>query len=538
MWGNDAMKAREDLFLGLDSSTQSLTAVLVDSNLNILSEESLVFERDLPEFKTVGGVHRHDDGKTVTSPAIMWVAALDMLLDRMKSNDWPLANVAAISGSGQQHGSVWLNADAHGALAGLEYSKPLRCQLEDVFTIADSPIWLDSSTTGQCLERERVLGGAQAVADLTGSRAYERFTGNQIARIWQSSPDAYEATNRIALVSSFMASLFAGAHVPIDVSDASGMNLMDLRRRKWSKAALDCTAPDLAAKVGEPVPSHTVFGPLHPYYGRRFGFNEECRLVVFSGDNPNSLAGLMLMNPGDLAVSLGTSDTLFGSLSEPTPSATEGHVLASPIDPEAYMALMCWKNGSLTRESIRDRLAHASWDRFDELLRSSTPGNDGSIGFYFSEQEITPQVSNPGIFRFAPSGKSVPDFDPKTEVRAIVEGKFLSMRIHGMNIGLKPQKILATGGASANENILRIMADVFGVRVGVGDRPGSAALGAAYRAIHGLACERNGCFLSFSEVLDKAPPLARSIEPDRHAHAVYSGMLSSYADLERRICGE
>ncbi len=79
---------------------------------------------------------------------------------------------------------------------------------------------MDSSTGKQCAEREKTLGGAQAVAELTGSRAYERFTGNQIARIFQEKPEAYEQTARISLVSSFMASLLAGGHVPIDTSDA------------------------------------------------------------------------------------------------------------------------------------------------------------------------------------------------------------------------------------------------------------------------------------------------------------------------------
>ena len=61
------------------------------------------------------------------------------------------------------------------------------------------------------------------------------------------------------------------------------------------------------------------------------------------------------MNAGDLAISLGTSDTLFRVAGGATPSATEGHIFASPVDPDAFMALICWKNGSLTREPVRDR---------------------------------------------------------------------------------------------------------------------------------------------------------------------------------------
>ena len=63
---------------------------------------------------------------------------------------------------------------------------------------------------------------AQRVAELTGSRAYERFTGNQIAKIASSSPDAYRETERISLISSLMCSVLLGDYAPIDFSDGCG----------------------------------------------------------------------------------------------------------------------------------------------------------------------------------------------------------------------------------------------------------------------------------------------------------------------------
>jgi hypothetical protein len=69
---------------------------------------------------------------------------------------------------------------------------------------------------------EKALGGPQKVAELTGSRAYERFTGNQIAKIAASDPAAYAGTERISLISSMMCSLLAGDYAPIDYSDGCG----------------------------------------------------------------------------------------------------------------------------------------------------------------------------------------------------------------------------------------------------------------------------------------------------------------------------
>ncbi len=519
-------------FLGLDSSTQGLKAALIDERCAVQSELVVNFDSDLPMFKTEGGVHRHTDGLTVTSPAIMWVAALDLLAERMQAAGWPLGNVAAVSGSGQQHGSVWLKHGAVGLLRSLNPAARLADQLQEMFSLGDSPIWMDSSTRRECESLESVLGGPQAVADLTGSRAYERFTGNQIAKIWRTRPDVYDGTERVALVSSFVASLLVGDYAPIDASDGSGMNLMDIRGKAWADRAMQATAPALHKRLGVIVPSHTDIGPIHAYYVHRYGFPAGCRVVAFSGDNPCSLAGLRLQKAGDVAISLGTSDTVFGSLAQPVPSASEGHIFVNPVDPAGYMALVCYKNGSLTREHVRDEVAGGSWDAFNRMLAATTPGNSGRIGFFIRAPEITPPILKTGTVRFDRDGLPVDRFDGAADVRAVVESQFLSMRIHGANIGLKPSSILVTGGASANAAIVQMIADVFGVAVMTGEQPNSASVGAAYRALHGWKCREANQWVSFAEVMAGAPPFRTAARPDAQAHKIYTGMLPVFKNRE------
>ena len=525
----------ESLYLGLDSSTQSLKAVAIDSRLEVVAEFVVNFDADLPEFKTAGGVHRSADGLTVTSPPLLWVAALDLLLSRMKAASFPFERVAAISGSGQQHGSVYFRRGTRPVLAGLKPDAPLRDQLKAVFAVSASPIWMDSSTTKQCRALEAALGGPQAVADLTGSRAYERFTGNQIAKVAQTDPAGYQATERIALVSSFVASLLIGDYAPIDVSDGSGMNLLDIRRKAWAVEALAATAPALDTRLGAPAPSHATIGRIHAHFVGRYGFAAGCQVVAFSGDNPCSLAGLRLQEPGDVAISLGTSDTMFGALRDPRPSASEGHIFASPVDPDGYMAMIVYKNGSLTREAIRDAAAGGAWSRFEALLAKGAPGNAGNIGFYYKEPEITPPVLKTGTHRFGPDGRSCAAFTPEVEVRAVVEGQFLSMRLHSGKVGLKPVQILATGGASTNRSILQVMSDVFGAPVFTANKPNSAALGAAYRALHGWTSANRKRFVPYAEVMKAAPPFMRTASPDPKANAVYTAMLPAYERLEKSV---
>uniref|UniRef100_H0V2W1 Xylulose kinase n=1 Tax=Cavia porcellus TaxID=10141 RepID=H0V2W1_CAVPO len=475
--------------------------VAVDAEMNIFYEDSVHFDRDLPEFGTQGGMHVHEDGLTVTSPVLMWVQALDIILEKMKASGFDFSQVLALSGAGQQHGSIYWRAGAHLVLKSLSPDGPLHQQLQDCFSLSDCPVWMDSSTTAQCRQLEAAVGGAQVLSCLTGSRAYERFTGNQIAKIYQQKPEAYSRTERISLVSSFAASLFLGSYCPIDYSDGSGMNLLQIHEKVWSQACLSACAPHLEEKLGAPVPSCSVVGAISSYYVQRYGFTPGCRVVAFTGDNPASLAGMRL-EEGDIAVSLGTSDTLFLWLREPSP-ALEGHLFCNPIDPQHYMALLCFKNGSLMREKIRNESASCSWSKFSKALQSTEMGNRGNLGFYFDVMEITPEMI--GCHRF-----NAEDCESKT-------------------------KILATGGASQNSDILQVLADVFDAPVYVMDTANSACVGSAYRAFHGLA---GGTDTVFSEVVKSTPGPRLAATPAPGASQVYEALLPRYAKLEQKILSQ
>ncbi|KAJ0777396.1 putative xylulokinase [Helianthus annuus] len=86
------------------------------------------------------------------------------------------------------------------------------------------------------------------------------------------------------------------------------------------------------------------------------------------------------------------------------------------------------------------------------------------------------------------------------QIRALIEGQFLSMRGHAERFGMPspPKRIIATGGASANHSILTSIASIFGCNVYTVQRPDSASLGAALRAAHGWLCNRNGGFVPIS----------------------------------------
>ncbi|SPT16742.1 unnamed protein product [Triticum aestivum] len=545
------------LFLGLDSSTQSVKATVLSNELIIVASETVNFDSELPHYKTEGGVYRDptDDGR-IYSPTIMWVEALELLLEKLKPKI-NFSKVVAVSGSGQQHGSVYWKKGSQAVLSSLDPGKSLVSQLKDAFSTMDSPIWMDSSTTKQCREVENAVGGALELSKLTGSRAYERFTGPQIRKIYQTAPHIYENTERISLVSSFMASILVGCYASIDETDGAGMNLMDINKRTWSKAVLEATAPDLEQKLGNLAPACAAAGRISSYFVERHQFDKNCFVIQWSGDNPNSLAGLTLNTPGDLAISLGTSDTVFGITAEAKPSL-EGHVFPNPVEPDGYMVMLCYKNGSLTREDVRNQCAEKSWDIFNNYLEKTPPLNGGRLGFYYKDHEILPPLPV-GFHRYIVENFSdassdnlkeceVQEFDPESEVcvRAIVEGQMLSMRGHAERFGMPnpPKRIIATGGASSNESILKLIAKIFGCPVFTVERPDSASLGAALRAAHGWLCKEEGGFVPISRMytgnLEKTSLGAKLAVPapgdeGRELLKKYTVLMKKRMEIERRL---
>jgi xylulokinase len=468
------------LYAGFDSSTQGLTAVVIrvdGPRREVVWHDTVSYDRDLPSYGTHHGVLSDSDPRIVRAPPLMWVEALDEMMARLAAAlGSERSRFVMIGGSAQQHGSVYLNAEGLARLAALDDAGPLVAQMRQGFSRPSSPVWMDASTSADCAEIERALGGPRAAAALTGSRVYERFTGPQIRNFWRADPAAYEATARVHLVSSFLASLLAGRDAPIEPGDGAGMSLMDLSSGTWSPAALEATAPGLATKLPGTAPSSTVIGPVSSYWSDRYAFPPDTRVLAWTGDNPASLIGTGLVKEGRVAISLGTSDTIFGAMDAPRTSRDgTGHVFGSPAG--AFMGITVFRNGSLARERVRDMFG-LDWEGFSRALRSTPPGNSSGLVLPWFEPEITPAVGRPGWRH-----RRIDTRDQAAVIRGVVEGQMLAMARHSRWMGVEVDQIRATGGGSANRDLLQVMADVFDARVERFDVTNSAALGAALRAV-------------------------------------------------------
>jgi len=310
-----------------------------------------------------------------------------------------------------------------------------------------------------------------------------------------------------------MASVLAGKSVAIDHGDGAGMNLLNLASGGWDDELLEATAPGLRAKLPSPEPSATVAGNVSRFFVENYGMNADCKVVLFSGDNPCSLVGMGASKPGKVVISLGTSDTLFAAMPEPrTDPNGFGHVFGNPMG--GFMSLICFLNGSLAREKVKDGLG-LNWSDFDREGLEQTPvGNLGRGMLPFFGSEITPRVtsSEPVYFGW-PEGEK----EPAAIVRSLLEGQFLNMKVSSKWLGVAPKTIYLTGGASKNTGIAQTAADVFGVPVSRLSVAGSAALGAAIRAANAVI----GISLDALEAAFCQPERGSTVQPREGTGEIY-----------------
>jgi len=507
------------VYLGFDLSTQQLKGVAVSADLKVTAQAIFDFDRDAKGFDVQKGVLTNDTEKEVFAPVAMWLQALDAVLTQLKNGGLDMSRIKGICGSGMQHGSVFWNADAEPLLSSLDPSKSLETQLEGAFAHPFSPNWQDASTQKECDEFDRCLGNPAQLANVTGSKAHHRFTGPQILRFQRKYPDRYGKTVHINLVSSWLATVFLGKFAPIDISDVCGMNLWDIHAGAWNERILELASgsfgvEDLKAKLGNvPKDGGAQFGSISPYFVSRYGFSDECQIVASTGDNPSTILALPL-RPNDAIVSLGTSSTFLMSTPEYKPDPAV-HFFNHPTTTGLYMFMLCYKNGGLAREKVRDLINEAlhpadvnstSWAEFDDYLLKTPPlvqADDSqqiNLGIYFPRPEIVPNLpAGEWHFQYDPAKDTLtqsaktPHY-PYEDARVIVESQLLSMRLRSKDIvespghGLPPQprRIYLVGGGSRNKAIARVAGEVLGGSEGIykldlGEN--ACALGAAYKAV-------------------------------------------------------
>lgn len=391
-------------------------------------------------------------------------------------------------------------------------------------------------------------------------------------RLRKALPQMYASTSRISLVSSFLASVLLGSIAPLDIGDVCGMNLWDVPNQRYSPALLALAggtegAEDLRSKLGEPqVDGGAPLGRISEYFVRRYGFSPRCQIVPFTGDNPATILALPL-RPLDAIVSLGTSTTFLMNTPRYKPDGSY-HFFNHPTNKGHYMFMLCYKNGGLAREKVRDALppptnapttgGTADWQAFNEAVLTTPPlgmindEDKAKLGLYFYLRETVPNI-RAGTWRFhcdadGSNLQEAPAWPREVDPRIIVESQALSMRLRARklvhsprnDLPAQPRRIYLVGGGSLNPAIARVVGDVLGGVDGVYklDVGGNAcALGGAYKALWALEREPGQ---TFDQVIAPRWKEEGSIERvDRGyregTYEQYGSVLGAFGQMEKTL---
>ncbi len=481
------------LALGLDSSTQSLSAVVIDiDTAEKCFEHSLDYRADtrLNQFG-IGEDYilpPSDEGEA-EQPPLMYLASLDAMFADLREAGVPLEDILLINTSGQQHGHVYLNQDADALLAQLasfqnfdEDTRDLQILLKDAFAYPNAPIWMTANTSAQTEAVRNGVGGKAEMINLSGSDAPLRFTGAVVRRVGEQFPECYGATAKVQLISSFIPAVLTGnAEVPIDYGNGCGMSLMNYRTQTWDDALLAATADDLPGGVGalqSKLPALTrpdsIVGSLAAYYIEKYGFDGRCAVIAGSGDNPQAKVPVA----GDL-LSLGTSFVNMVS--------TDGNTL----DPEGFANAMydgisrpfmfgCRTNGAMVWDAVRSQygLAKEEYAPAEAALQAVVPGE--FMAFWQPKTESFP-VS--GAFELIHSTAQPTLAEDYT---GIIETSLAAVYIYSAVFTKQTQApLFVTGGATDSPEITRRVAGIWN-RPTLPVEKGGAALGAAVAGVKAL----------------------------------------------------
>ena len=484
---------RKRLALGLDSSTQSLSAVVIDiDTAEKCFEHSLDYRADarLNQFG-IGEDYilpPSDEGEA-EQPPLMYLASLDAMFADLREAGVSLEDILLINTSGQQHGHVYLNRDADTLLAQLasfqnfdEDTRDLQVLLEKAFAYPNAPIWMTANTSAQTEAVRNGVGGKAEMINLSGSDAPLRFTGAVMRRVGEQFPECYAATAKVQLISSFIPAVLTGnAEVPIDYGNGCGMSLMNYRTQTWDDALLAATADGLPGGVGalqSKLPAlarpDSIVGSLAAYYIEKYGFDGRCAVIAGSGDNPQAKVPVA----GDL-LSLGTSFVNMVS--------TDGDTL----DPEGFANAMydgisrpfmfgCRTNGAMVWDAVRSQygLAKEEYAPAEAALQAVAPGE--FMAFWQPKTESFPVSGAFELIRSTPQPTLADDYT------GIIETSLAAVYIYSAVFTKQTQApLFVTGGATDSPEIMRRVAGIWN-RPTLPVEKGGAALGAAVAGVKAL----------------------------------------------------
>ena len=488
------MSTKKSYLLGIDVGTSGLKAILIDRAGKVVTSALVEYPLLTPK-----------PGWAEQEPEAWWKAAIKAIGLVRKQAKAKAEEIAGVGLTGQMHGSVFLD--------------------KDNAVIRPALLWCDQRTAAECDEITRRVGGLPELLSLTGNQALTGFTAPKVLWLRNQEPRNYERVRKLLLPKDYIRFRLTGEYA-IDVADASGTLLFDVKNRTWSNAVLDrlgIRRDILPASMESPE----VSGRVTPAGAKAAGLAVGTPVVAGAGDQAAGGVGNGITREGVISSSLGTSGVMFAYAKEPNvDSQGRLHTFCHGV-PGAWhcMGVMLSAGGSFRwyRDALNgDLVAAAKKKRVDpyELMtaeaKKAPPGCEGLVFLPYLMGERTP-YPDPGA-RAVFFGLHARHARPHL-TRAVMEGVTFGLRdsleLMGL-LNIPVREIRASGGGAKSPFWCQMQADIFNapvVTINVNEGP---AFGAAL-----LAAVGTGAFQSVPEACDATIRVAKRWEPDPRQVVVY-----------------
>lgn len=433
-------------YIGVDLGTSALKLVMMNSKGELVKSVSKEYPLYFPH-----------SGWSEQKPEDWFIAVKEGLKEIAAGLD---DKIGGISFGGQMHGLVILDKD----------DKVLRPAI----------LWNDGRSTEETDYLNNVIG-KEKLSKLTANIAFAGFTAPKILWVKKNEPEIFEKISKIMLPKDYISYMLSGSF-STDYSDASGMLLLDVKNKKWSKEMIDICgiSEDMLPKLYE---SYEVVGAIKPELAKELGLNDDIKIIAGAGDNAAAAIGTATVGEGACNISLGTSGTVF--------------ISSKNFGVDSFNALHSFAHADGNYHLMGCMLSAASCNKWwmEEILKTKD---------FAKEQNNIDNLGENNVF-FLPylMGERSPHNDPdaagtfigmrmdtKREdmTLAVFEGVTFALRDSlevARSLGIKIDRTMICGGGAKSPLWKRLVANILNVEVEVPVSEEGPGFGAAILAAVG-----------------------------------------------------
>lgn len=477
-------------YIGVDLGTSAVKLLLMEADGSIKNIVSKEYPLSFP-----------NPGWSEQSPDDWWNAVVEGIKEL--TNGFEASQVAGISFGGQMHGLVILDQDDN--------------------VIRPAILWNDGRTTKETNYLNDVIG-KDKLSQYTANIAFAGFTAPKILWVKENEPENFAKIAKIMLPKDYIAYKMTGVH-SCDYSDASGMLLMDVKNKCWSKEMMEiCSVKE--EQLPKLFESYEITGALTDAAAAELGLTTECKIAAGAGDNAAAAVGTGTVGDGGCNISLGTSGTIFISSKEFGVDKFNALHSFAHADGNYHLMGCMLSAASCNKWWMDDIIGTKDYPAEQKPITDDKLGENNVYYLPYLMGERSPH-NNPDA-RALFIGMSM-DSTRADMTQAVLEGVAFAIRDSfevAKDLGINITETKICGGGAKSPLWRKIIANVLGIKVNIIESEEGPGLGGAMLAA--VAC---GEYASVEESAAKIVKVIDCVEPDAALTAKYDAKYAKFKEI-------